>query len=241
MEASPHRVLVVEDDPNIRDLLSLHLGQSGFKVTEVSDGIRGLELALTNTYDLIILDLALPGRDGVEICRSLRAKEISAAIMMLTSRGDEVDKILGFELGADDYVTKPFSVREVVVRAKALIRRTHSDLPATKGKKLTVGEVEIDPSSREVSVRGTLVELTSTEFDLLFFFIKNVGRAFSREQLLTAVWGYTSGAYEHTVNTHINRLRSKIERDPGEPLLIQTVWGVGYKFVGRTDVNALAA
>jgi DNA-binding response OmpR family regulator len=240
MDASPRRVLVIEDDSNVRELLSLHLGQSGFKVTEVGDGIRGLELALTNSYDLIILDIALPGRDGIEVCRALRAKEISAAVMMLTSRGDEVDKILGFELGADDYVTKPFSVREVVVRAKALVRRTQSE-PLAKDKSLTSGDVEIDPDSREVLVRGVRVELTSTEFDLLFFFVKNAGRAFSREQLLTAVWGYSSSAYEHTVNTHINRLRSKIERDPSEPIMIQTVWGVGYKFVGRSDVGALAA
>lgn len=230
---------MVEDDTGIRELLSTHLKESGFIVTETMNGSRGCELALTDSYDLIILDIALPGKDGMEICRTLRAKGMRAAIMMLTTRGEEIDKVLGLELGADDYVTKPFGVREVVARAKALLRRLHGAENAPE-KNIKVGEIEIHSSAHEAFVRGERLELTSTEFDLLTFFVKNVGRTFSRDQLLASVWGYSSSAYEHTVNTHINRLRAKIEEDPSNPTLIQTVWGVGYKFLGRSDARAAA-
>jgi DNA-binding response OmpR family regulator len=170
----------------------------------------------------------------MEICRTLRSKGIRAAIMMLTTRGDEIDKILGFELGADDYVTKPFSVREVGVRAKALIRRASGE-EIHEQKVLEVGDFKVDLHAHEAFGNGKKLDLTSTEFDLLSFFLKNVGRTFSRDQLLNCVWGYSSSAYEHTVNTHINRLRAKVERDPAHPTYIQTVWGVGYKFVGHAD------
>lgn len=234
MDTSTKRVLVVEDDSSVREVLVTHLRELGFTVTDTLDGNRGCELALQDTYDLVILDLALPGKDGMEICRTLRGKGIRAAIMMLTTRGEEIDKILGFELGADDYVTKPFSVREVGVRAKALIRRASGE-EIHEQKTLAVGDFKIDLLAHEAFGRGKKLDLTSTEFDLLSFFLKNVGRTFSREQLLNCVWGYSSSAYEHTVNTHINRLRAKIEHDPAHPAYIQTVWGVGYKFVGQAD------
>jgi DNA-binding response OmpR family regulator len=239
MDTTAKRVLVVEDDSSVRELLAQHLQESGFAVTDTLDGKRGCELALTHSYDLVILDVALPGKDGLEICRTLRAKGVRAAIMMLTTRGAEIDKVLGFELGADDYVTKPFSVREVVVRAKALIRRTSGEEMHAQ-KVLEAGDFKVDLDSHDAFARGDKLELTSTEFDLLTFFIKNDGRTFSREQLLNSVWGYASSAYEHTVNTHINRLRAKIELDPANPAHIQTVWGVGYRFVGKSDARAAA-
>lgn len=239
MDTSTKRLLVVEDDSNIRELLVNHLKENGFHVTDTLDGNRGLELALSDSYDVVILDVALPGKDGMEICRQMRSHGIGAGVVMLTTRGDEIDKVLGLELGADDYMTKPFSPREVVARVKAILRRTTGDDVAA-AKKLKVGDLEIDLGAHEVFVAGAKLDLTSTEFDLLAFFAKNVGRAFSREQLLTSVWGYSSSAYEHTVNTHINRLRAKLEPDPTNPTYIHTVWGVGYKFVGRNDAQATA-
>jgi two-component system alkaline phosphatase synthesis response regulator PhoP len=239
MDTSTKRLLVVEDDSNVRELLVHHLKESGFQVTDTLDGNRGLELALSDSYDVVILDVALPGKDGMEICRQMRSHGIGAGVVMLTTRGDEIDKVLGLELGADDYMTKPFSPREVVARVKAILRRTTGDDVAA-AKKLKVGDLEIDLGAHEVFVAGAKLDLTSTEFDLLAFFAKNVGRAFSREQLLTSVWGYSSSAYEHTVNTHINRLRAKLEPDPTNPTYIHTVWGVGYKFVGRSDAQAAA-
>lgn len=239
MDTSAKRVLIVEDDSSVREVLVTHLRELGFSVTDTLDGNRGCELALQDTYDLVILDVALPGKDGMEICRTLRAKGIRSAIMMLTTRGEEIDKILGFELGADDYVTKPFSVREIGVRAKALIRRTSGE-EVHEQKVLEIGDFKIDILAHEAFERGKKLDLTSTEFDLLSFFLMNVGRTFSREQLLNCVWGYSSSAYEHTVNTHINRLRAKIEPDPAHPTYIQTVWGVGYKFVGQAEVKRAA-
>ena len=171
----------------------------------------------------------LPGKGGIDICRELRAKNVRANIIMLTSRGDEVEKILGLELGADDYVTKPFSIREILARVKAVLRRQASP-EAISDSPLEILGLVINKTSREVALEGHPVDLTSTEFDLLLYMASNPGRAFSREQLLNAVWGYTSNAYEHTVNTHINRLRAKIEKSAGDPQLIQTVWGVGYRF-----------
>ncbi len=237
---SNKKVLIVDDDPHIAEILTMHLQDAGFSVTHIADGERGLQRALGDTYALVILDVMLPGRDGIEICRELRSKQISARIMMLTFRGEEIDKVLGLELGADDYVTKPFSVREVVARAKALVRRAQNELP-TKDEPIELGSLLINPSTREVVVDGGKIDLTSTEFDLLLYMAKHPGRAFTREQLLNAVWGYTSSAYEHTVNTHINRLRAKLEEDPGNPKYIQTVWGVGYKCVERSRAVASGA
>lgn len=223
------KVLIIEDDSAVSDLIALHLEEHGFSVVTASHGLKGLELGLTNNYDLIILDLMLPGKGGIEICRELRANHVHSNIMMLTSRGDEVEKVLGLELGADDYVTKPFSVREIVARVKALLRRQASPEPISEPPIEILGMV-INKTSREVRIDGHLVDLTSTEFELLLYMATHPGRAFSREQLLNAVWGYTSNAYEHTVNTHINRLRAKIEKSASAPQFIQTVWGVGYRF-----------
>jgi len=234
------RVLVVDDDSHIGELLKLHLEDIGFHVTHVGDGLRGLELAKSNSYDLVVLDVMLPGKDGIEICRELRKAKVSSRIMMLTFRGEEIDKVLGLELGADDYVTKPFSVREVMARAKALVRRDLESEERTLDS-ITIGQLDINPNSRQVRLNGCKVTLTSTEFDLLYFLAKHAGRAFSREHLLNSVWGYTSSAYEHTVNTHINRLRAKIEPNQTKPTFIQTVWGVGYKCIAREDVEAIAA
>jgi DNA-binding response OmpR family regulator len=226
-------VLIVDDDTNVRALLTLHLSEQGYKVTEAGDGERGLTLALSGSYDLVLLDVSLPGKDGLSICREVRSQGVGVPIMMLTNRGDEIDRVLGLELGADDYVAKPFSIREVLARAKALLRRT-SDSVAPVVQQLQFGPLAIDSASREVTLSGEALSLTSTEFDLLFFMVRNAGRAFSREQLLAGVWGYTSSSYEHTVNVTINRLRNKIERNPASPEFIQTVWGVGYKFVGSS-------
>ena len=239
MATSDKRVLVVEDDSSVREILVQHLKDNGFHVTDTLDGTRGLELALSDSYDLAILDVALPGKDGMEICRQMRAKGVGAAVIMLTTRGEEIDRVLGLELGADDYMSKPFSPRELVARAKAVLRRTAGD-EISGAKHLKVGDVEIDVAAHEAFARGSKLDLTSTEFDLLAFFLRNVGRTFSRDQLLNSVWGYTSSAYEHTVNTHINRLRAKLEVDPSNPTYIQTVWGVGYKFIGNSDARAAA-
>jgi DNA-binding response OmpR family regulator len=225
-----HKVLIIEDDIAVSELLALHLKENGFDVTAALSGTKGLELGLSDGYDLIILDFMLPGKSGIEVLRELRTRRVTARILMLTSRSDEVDKVLGLEMGADDYATKPFSVREIIARVKAILRRG-ADTDPTKDMSITLHGLRVDPTSRKVTLEGAEVELTSTEFDLLFYMVKHAGRAFTREQLLHGVWGYTSSAYEHTVNTTINRLRSKIERAPASPFFIQTVWGVGYRCV----------
>jgi len=229
-----NKVLIVEDDAAVSELLTLHLQENGFAVTSALSGTKGLELGLSDGYDLIILDFMLPGRSGIEILRELRAHNVTARILMLTSRGDEVDKVLGLEMGADDYATKPFSIREIIARVKTLLRRG-IETSHSKDSSITLHELRVDPASRKVSLRGEEIELTSTEFDLLFYMVKHAGRAFTREQLLLGVWGYTSSAYEHTVNTTINRLRGKIERSPASPFFIQTVWGVGYRCVSASE------
>lgn len=234
------RVLIIEDDTTVRELLAQHFSEQGFKVTHTGNGEKGYELALSAHHDLLILDIALPGKDGLEICRELRAQRVELPIIMLTTRRDEIDRILGLELGADDYVAKPFSPREIVARSRAVLRRSGAD-PMAANTAVKSGILFMDISAREARLRDELLTLTATEFDLLHFFVKHAGRAFSREQLLSSVWGYTSAAYEHTVNVTINRLRAKIERNPSDPDMIQTVWGVGYKFVEFNDEPKIAA
>ena len=228
-----HRVLVVEDENDISQLVRLHLEDIGCAVTQAFDGIVGLAQAQAQPYDLIILDLKLPGLDGLEVCRRLRAQGRYAPILMLTSKSSELDRVLGLEMGADDYLTKPFSVMELTARAKAIFRRLEMLGGRPAGGDRPVIEVRglhIDVERHTVRVRGQPVELTAKEFDLLAWFARHPGRVYSREQLLDQVWGYQHSGYDHTVNSHINRLRAKIEQDPQNPDYILTVWGVGYKF-----------
>jgi DNA-binding response OmpR family regulator len=223
-------VLVVEDNADIAQLLELHLSAVGCIVRRVGDGESALAEARREPYDLVVLDLMLPGIDGLEVCRRLRAAGDDPAILMLTARSSELDRVLGLELGADDYLAKPFSVLEFAARAKALLRRaargSHADAPAPM---LRAGSLVIDTARREVRDGDRRIELTAKEFDLLAHFARSPGRVMTRMQLLEQVWGYSHSGYEHTVNSHINRLRAKVERDPNRPELIQTVWGVGYR------------
>jgi two-component system alkaline phosphatase synthesis response regulator PhoP len=232
-------VLVIEDDPKIVELLTLHLGDIGLSSEAVPSGNRGLKRALEAEYRLIILDLMLPGLDGFEICKKIRAAKEQIPILMLTAKTEELDKVLGLELGADDYITKPFSIRELLARVKAVLRRTTAYPQSATGaeaKLLEFGELRIDLEKRIVTMKGRKVELTAKEYDLLVLFAGSPGRAYNRQQLLDSVWGYQFEGYHHTVNSHINRLRSKIEADPSEPRYIKTVWGYGYRFAEADEL-----
>ena len=227
------KILVIEDDHNIADLVALHLRDEGYDVEVQSDGGGGLASALSGQHDLIILDLMLPGTDGLTICRRLRGEQCYIPILMLTAKSSEPDRVLGLEMGADDYLTKPFSIRELVARVKAMFRRAEAMGAGScqpTGETLDCGELHIDVERRSVTSSGDKVELTAKEFELLLFFAQHPGRVYSRVQLLDQVWGYGHEGYEHTVNSHINRLRAKIEKDPAKPCYVLTVWGVGYKF-----------
>ncbi|BBA44715.1 two component transcriptional regulator [Burkholderia contaminans] len=235
----PKRILIVEDDADIADVLSLHLRDERYEVVHSADGAEGLRLLEQGGWDALILDLMLPGVDGLEICRRARAMTRYTPIIITSARSSEVHRILGLELGADDYLAKPFSVLELVARVKALLRRVDAlarDSRIDAGT-LDVAGLAIDPIAREASVDGARIDLTPREFDLLYFFARHPGKVFSRMDLLNAVWGYQHEGYEHTVNTHINRLRAKIEADPAEPVRILTVWGRGYKLAapGQRD------
>jgi DNA-binding response OmpR family regulator len=228
----PPHILVAEDQADIRDLIALNLRQAGYQVTAVVDGAQALAQQGEQARDLLVLDLMMPGLDGLEVCKALRARGGAVPILMLTAKSTELDRVLGLELGADDYLTKPFSMAELLARVKALLRRAELLRQASApgpGAALVNGAVEILPARREVRVRGRLLELTALEFELLLHFAQHPGRVFSRAQLLDAVWGYSHEGYEHTVTTHINRLRAKIESDPMRPLMILTVRGAGYK------------
>jgi DNA-binding response OmpR family regulator len=227
------KVLVIEDDHPIAELIALHLRDEGYEVALQHNGKEGLAAALGGQHELIILDLMLPGIDGLSICRHLRSEERYLPILMLTAKSSELDRVLGLEMGADDYLTKPFSIRELVARVKALFRRaeamgSRAGEPASRS--LDCGDLHIDVERRSVTTSGNRVDLTAREFDLLLFFARHPGRVYSRVQLLDQVWGYGHEGYEHTVNSHINRLRAKIEQDPTNPRYVLTVWGVGYKF-----------
>ena len=226
-------VLVVEDQQDIADLIAMHVRDLGLRVDCVNDGPSGYEAAASGRYDLVVLDVMLPGRDGMDIVRSLRMDRNRIPVLMLTARTGEIDRVLGLELGADDYLAKPFSVPELQARVKALLRRaelSRAPEPTETNERLKVGELSIDPIAREVRLAGESVPLTAKEFDLLLHFARHPGRAFTRMQLLDAVWGTTFEGYEHNVNTHINRLRGKIESDPANPRYVLTVRGVGYRF-----------
>ena len=234
----PAHILVAEDQTDIRELLVMNLRGAGYEVAAVGDGQQALARQLEAPSDLLILDLMMPRMDGLEVCKALRAKGSAAPILMLTAKSTELDRVLGLELGADDYLTKPFSLAELLARVKALLRR--ADLLAAAqasaqalGQKsagvIRNGELEILPAKRQVRCRGESIDFTALEFDLLLHFASHPGHVFSRSQLLNAVWGYTHDGYEHTVTTHINRLRAKLEADPMRPRLILTARGAGYK------------
>ena len=234
----PAHILVAEDQTDIRELLVMNLRGAGYEVAAVGDGQAALARQLEAPSDLLILDLMMPRMDGLEVCKALRAKGSAAPILMLTAKSTELDRVLGLELGADDYLTKPFSLAELLARVKALLRRADllaaaqaaAQAPGAKSAGLIRnGELEIQPAKRQVRYRGETIDFTALEFDLLLHFASHPGHVFSRSQLLDAVWGYTHDGYEHTVTTHINRLRAKLEADPMRPELILTARGAGYK------------
>lgn len=230
--ARSRQFLVIEDERDLAGLIELHLKDLGARVELCHDGVTGLARAREQRWDLIVLDLMLPRLDGLELCRELRLEADAVPIFMLTARSTELDRVLGLEIGADEYLTKPFSPVELVARAKALLRRAEYafDAPAERPCTLDLGELLLDRSNRELRVRDQPVELTPREFDLLWFFASHPNRVFRRSELLDHVWGRGHVGYEHTVNSHINRLRNKIERDASQPRHLLTVWGVGYKF-----------
>jgi len=226
------QILIAEDNPEIAALLVLHLRDLSHSATVVSDGESALKMSEVNHYDLLILDLMLPVLDGLSVCKALRARAGYLPIIMLTSKSSELDRVLGLEMGADDYLSKPFSIPELMARVKAQLRRQQvlsHDVEATP-QTLSFGEMQIEPEKRRVTLGEKSVTLTAKEYDLLHHFVRRPGRVFSRAELLSEVWGYSYEGYEHTVNSHINRLRAKIEQDPLQPRYILTVWGVGYKF-----------
>jgi len=227
-------VLIIEDDIEIIHLLEIHLKDLGCEVTKVTQGDDGLRKAIELIPDLIILDVMLPEMDGIEVCQKIRANNIQSPIMMLTARSEEIDKVLGLEVGADDYLTKPFSVREFIARVKAIFRRqkmsVKEDRGTSKEKVMHFDNLSVDVEMRKVILDGIKIELSPKEFELLVFLSTNPGKSYDRTKLLNLIWGYDFQGYEHTVNSHINRLRSKIEPDMGNPKFILTTWGVGYKF-----------
>ena len=230
---TPPAILIVEDDPDLAKLLQIHLSDLGYEIDVASDGRTGLEKALSGSFSLVILDIMIPVIDGFEVCKRIRAENRSLPILMLTSKAEELDKVLGLELGADDYMTKPFSIRELIARVKAIFRRievTKTEKQVDDQKQLEYGDLVVDLEKRKVLLRTQALELTAKEFDLLVLFVENPGRAYSRQELLDLVWGYQYSGYSHTVNSHINRLRNKIEIDPAAPRYIKTVWGHGYRF-----------
>jgi DNA-binding response OmpR family regulator len=226
------QVLVIEEEDDIAEQIKAQLSALSCRVKHVSDGRLGLAEAASDAYDLIILDLAPPAADGLEICRRIRGSGRYMPIIMLSSRATELDRVLGLELGADHYVTKPFSVLELVARIKAIFRLVDKlvSVPANEPRTIRCRNLSIDEEKHEVTIGSKPVDLTAKEFQLLLHFARNPGKVYSRSQLLDQIWGYHHSGYEHTVNSHINRLRAKIEENPDEPEYIQTVWGVGYKF-----------
>jgi DNA-binding response OmpR family regulator len=233
MGFNSRRVLVVEDERDIAQLLSLHLEDLGCEVETSYDGRTGLARALDGTaWSLLVLDLRLPGLDGLEICRCVRSSTTYTPILMLTARASELDRVLGLESGADDYLAKPFSVVEFAARVKAILRRVEqiARQPPMQPRSLRAGDLEIDLDRRIARREGQALELTAKEFDLLAHLMQHPARVFTRAQLLDQIWGTTHDTFEHTVNSHINRLRAKLERDPTRPRYIVTVWGAGYRF-----------
>ena len=234
------KILLVEDDEDIAALLRLNLLDEGYQIVHVADGAQALRQLEKDLWDAVILDLMLPGVDGLEICRRIRQQTRYLPVIIISARASETQRVQGLEMGADDYLAKPFSILELTARVKAVFRRQEAmgqNLLMDAGRINSHG-LSIDPLSRDVKLRGEMVDLTPREFDLLYYFARHPGEVFSRLELLDRVWGYQHDGYEHTVNTHINRLRTKIERDPAEPDIILTVWGKGYKFaVARKEAQ----
>ncbi len=233
------KVLIVEDNHDLANLVKINLSDQGYKVIHADNGVAALEKFSEENPDIVILDVMLPKLDGFEVCKRIRKESRQIPILMLTAKAEEVDKVLGLELGADDYLTKPFSVRELVARVKAIFRRIEVDnenrdeMPA----RIAIDDLEIFPDKRKVQLRDEAIDLTTKEFELLLLFASNPGKAYSRQQLLNLVWGYQYDGYSHTVNSHINRLRSKIEDDPSQPKYIRTVWGMGYRFSDLKEIK----
>jgi len=238
-----NHIVIVEDDASIAEMLSFHMKAQGYQITHFADGEEARQNLMQHDYDLVLLDIMLPNCNGLDICKALRQKNPAVPILMLTSLDGEADRVIGLELGADDYLTKPFSMRECTARVKALLRRSQLAAPAaepetsSESEQLNVAELLLDSGSRVASLDGREIELTAREFDLLFYLAQNHGRVYSRSQLLDAIWGYSHDGYEHTINTHINRLRNKLKRSDGLSDFIQTVWGVGYKFVNPDQAD----
>ena len=225
------KILLIEDDQQILELLDINLKDISCESVKASQGHDGLYYALSNKFDLIVLDIMLPDINGLEICKRIRAEKNMTPILMLTARSEEIDKVVGLETGADDYLTKPFSIRELIARVKAILRRTEiNGAKLLPDSVITYGSLSVYPLKRKVTLNEVKVELTPKEFDLLYLLITNPGRSYSRESLLNSIWGYEFQGYEHTVNSHINRLRAKIEADVSHPKFILTSWGVGYRF-----------
>ncbi len=224
------KILIVEDEPNMVAGLRDNFEFEGYSVITAPDGIAGLERALSESPDLVILDVMMPRMSGLDVCKQLKSKRPSTPIIMLTARGQEVDKVVGLELGADDYVTKPFSIRELLARVKAVLRRSGN--APKQGEKFAFGEVEVNLRSCQVSRKGKALDFSSKEFELLKYFLVHPGETLSRDRLLEEVWGYDHFPTTRTVDAHIVRLRQKVEPRPEEPRFILTVHGTGYKFVG---------
>ena len=226
-------LLVIEDERDIAQLVSMHLAELPSRVTLAFDGVQGLKLAIEQHWHAIVLDLRLPGLSGLDVCRELRARGQQVPILMLTARGSELDRVLGLELGADDYLTKPFSVLELRARVKALLRRAAArpaQAPASEPTRVETSGLKIDREQRRVHLDGQEVTLTAREFELLWHFARHPSRVFTRSELLADVWGYGHDGYDHTVNSHINRLRAKLGDEREQARFIHTVWGVGYRF-----------
>ncbi|MFE7778832.1 response regulator transcription factor [Streptomyces sp. NPDC057445] len=231
----PRRILVVDDDPTVTEVVTSYLKNAGFVVDTAADGHEALACAASGRPDLVVLDLMLPGMDGIDVCRTMRQNSPAPAIIMLTARGEEEDRVLGLEVGADDYVTKPFSPRELVLRVGSVLRRRAAVAVETgAGTLLKAADLVVDPAARRAVKGGDDLALTMREFDLLVYLMRNPGRAITREKLLQEVWGWEFGDLS-TVTVHARRLRTKIEEDPASPGLLQTVWGVGYRFYSSEE------
>ncbi len=228
-----YKVLIVEDDPDIIKLIDIHLKDLDCEIQVASNGKKGFEMAMASSSDLVILDIMLPEMDGISICQKMRALDNFTPVLMLTAKSEEIDKVLGLESGADDYITKPFGIREFIARVKAILRRqkqNKKEKSESTSSKLEFEELCIDEEKRKVTLNNERIDLTPKEFDLLLLMAQSPGRSYDRDQLLSLVWGYEFNGYEHTVNSHINRLRAKIEPDLNQPKFILTTWGVGYRF-----------